>query len=120
MTRRICSSAALASAVAAITVAACTPTMSGGGDGGPDGGGGTSAGPAGRLRISGAHLVNEQGTTVRLTGVNWFGLETPNYAPHGLWARPMGAMLDQIKALGFNVIRVPFSSQLFDAGSTPN
>ena len=52
--------------------------------------------------------------------MNWFGLETPNYAPHGLWQRPMGAMLDQIKSLGFNVLRVPFCSQLFDAGSTPN
>jgi endoglucanase len=32
----------------------------------------------------------------------------------------MDAMLDQVKTLGFNVLRVPFSSQLFDAGSTPN
>src|SRR5262249_38774805 len=62
----------------------------------------------------------DHGATVRLTGVNWFGLETSNYAPHGLWQRPMGAMLDQVKALGFNVLRVPFCSQLFDAGSTPN
>jgi endoglucanase len=28
-------------------------------------------------------------------------------------------MLDQIRALGYNTLRVPFSSQLFDAGSTP-
>lgn len=123
MTCRIRSFTALAIAVAAVTPAACTASMSGdrtGDDDGGGGGGGTSTGPAGRLRISGAHLVDDQGATVRLTGVNWFGLETSNYAPHGLWARPMGAMLDQIKSLGFNVIRVPFSSQLFDAGSTPN
>src|SRR3954462_9229252 len=75
--------------------------------------------PAGRLHIAGAQIVDDHGTPVRLTGVNWFGLETSDYAPHGLWQRSMTAMLDQIKALGFNVIRVPFSNQLFDAGSTP-
>ncbi len=75
---------------------------------------------AGRLRIQGPHIVDDGGSPVRLTGVNWFGLETTSYAPHGLWQRPMGAMLDQVKALGFNVLRVPFCSQLFDAGSTPN
>jgi aryl-phospho-beta-D-glucosidase BglC (GH1 family) len=32
----------------------------------------------------------------------------------------MGSMLDQIKMLGYNSIRVPFCSQMFDAGSTPN
>ena len=29
-------------------------------------------------------------------------------------------MLDQIKAQGYNTIRLPYSDQLFDAGSTPN
>ena len=32
----------------------------------------------------------------------------------------MSSMLDQIQSLGYNTIRVPFSNQLFDAGSTPN
>jgi aryl-phospho-beta-D-glucosidase BglC (GH1 family) len=32
----------------------------------------------------------------------------------------MGSMLDQIKSLGYNSIRVPFCTQLFDPGSTPN
>src|SRR5437016_6641896 len=60
---------------------------------------GTGSGIAGRLRISGAHIVDASGNTVRLTGVSWFGLETSNYAPHGLWARGMDAMLDQIVQL---------------------
>ena len=29
-------------------------------------------------------------------------------------------MLDQIRDLGYNTIRVPFSNQLFDSGSVPN
>lgn len=112
----------LAAAIPALVFAACTTDVSAPSSG-MDPGGGTGSGtqgPAGRLRVSGNHIVDDHGATVRLTGVNWFGLETSNYAPHGLWQRPMGAMLDQVKALGFNVLRVPFCSQLFDAGSTPN
>ena len=72
------------------------------------------------LHTSGAKIVDAQGNAVRLTGLNWFGLETSNYCPHGLWARSMGSLLDQIKALGYNCLRVPYCNQLFDAGSTPN
>jgi endoglucanase len=110
-------------------VCACTvgPPPGGGDDGGGSGddgddgggGGGGGGGPAGRLRIDGARIVDATGTPVRLTGVNWFGLETDTYAPHGLWVRTMDSMLDQIAQLGFNVIRVPFSTALFDAGSVP-
>ena len=57
---------------------------------------------------------------MRLTGVNWFGLETGTFAPHGLWARNWQEMLDQMIAAGFNCIRLPFSNQLFDPESTPN
>ena len=107
--------------IAALALVGCAapadPDVPGDGNGGGDKG---PADPTRRLRIAGAHIVDDHGATVRLTGVNWFGLETPSYAPHGLAQRSMGAVLDQIKTLGFNVVRVPFSSQLFDAGSTPN
>jgi endoglucanase len=74
----------------------------------------------GWLQTHGSKIVDDHGNEVRLTGLSWFGLETANYAPHGLWSRSMGSMLDQIARLGYNSIRVPFSSQLFDPGSTPN
>lgn len=75
---------------------------------------------SGFLRTSGNQIVNAQNQPVRLSGVNWFGLETPNFAPHGLWTRGYKSMMDQMKQLGFNVIRLPYSNQLFDAGSIPN
>jgi endoglucanase len=84
------------------------------------GSGGGGGGAAGRITIAGKNLVDDHGNAVRLTGINWFGLETPNYAPHGLWQRSMDEMLDQIVQLGFNTIRVPFCTQLFDAGTLPN
>jgi len=74
---------------------------------------------AGRLRIAGAKIVDERGDAVRLTGISWFGFETATFSPHGLGQRSMTSLLDQVKTLGFNVIRVPFSNQLFDAASEP-
>jgi endoglucanase len=92
----------------------------GGGTVGGGNGGGTSAGAPGYLSTRGAEIVDANGTPVRLTGLSWFGLETPNYTPHGLWSRPMATLLDQVKTLGYNTIRVPYSNQLFEASSTPS
>src|SRR3569833_514206 len=72
------------------------------------------------LHTSGSKIVDSSGNVVRLTGLNWFGLETGNYSPHGLWTRSMSSYLDQIKSLGYNCLRVPYCTQLFDSGSAPN
>ncbi len=72
------------------------------------------------LHVSGTQILDSHNNPVRLTGVSWFGFETSTFCPQGLWARSMPSMLDQIKSLGFNVIRVPYSTQMFDAGSTVN
>jgi endoglucanase len=39
------------------------------------------------LSTRGAEIIDAQGKVVVLRGVNWFGMETENHAPHGLWAR---------------------------------
>lgn len=75
---------------------------------------------SGYFRTSGNQIVDSNNQSVRIAGVNWFGLETSNFAPHGLWTRSYTSMMDQMKALGFNTIRLPYSNQLFDTGSTPN
>lgn len=61
------------------------------------------------LSTRGADIIDRQGKTVLLRGVNWFGLETKNHAPHGLWARDYKEMLAQIRSLGYNTIRLPYS-----------
>lgn len=68
----------------------------------------------------GNRILDSNGNPVIFTGINWFGLETESYAPHGLWARSLDSILDQIVDLGFNTIRLPYSNQLFDPASTPN
>jgi endoglucanase len=75
---------------------------------------------SGYLHTQGSEILDSAGNPVIFTGINWFGLETESYAPHGLWARSLDSLLDQIVQLGFNVIRLPYSNQLFDANSLPN
>jgi endoglucanase len=70
--------------------------------------------PKGTLRAVHGNLVDAYGHEVRLTGVNWFGMETGFFAPEGLDVRNWQAMLDQIVKAGFNTIRFPFSNQFLD------
>ncbi len=72
------------------------------------------------LHAEGNKIVDTNGNRVILTGINWFGLETESFAPHGLWARNWESILDQIQELGFNTIRLPYSNELFDTTSVPN
>lgn len=65
------------------------------------------SGTASAYRVESGRIVDDSGARVTLRGVNWFGFETETRAPHGLWARNMDEMLDQMKALGFNAVRLP-------------
>src|SRR5262249_58108047 len=50
----------------------------------------------GPLSGKGSELVDAGGREVRLTGVNWSGLETGAYTPNGLLNRDLDTILDQI------------------------
>ena len=41
--------------------------------------------PALPLSTDGNEIIDSKGRTVVLQGVNWFGLETANHVPQGLW-----------------------------------
>jgi cellulase/cellobiase CelA1/aryl-phospho-beta-D-glucosidase BglC (GH1 family) len=81
-----------------------------------------TASPAGSgyLSTSGSQFVDAAGNTVRITGINWFGFETTNMIFHGLWARGYKSALDQIKTLGFNTLRIPYSNAMLRAGAATN
>jgi endoglucanase len=65
----------------------------------------------GYLHASGNHIVDSTGATVRLTGINWFGMETDNKTFHGLWANvTWRSQVDHMASLGYNTLRVPFSN----------
>lgn len=75
---------------------------------------------SGFLHAQGSQILDSDNHGLVLRGVNWFGLETNNFCPHGLWTRSMDSMLAQIAGLGFNCIRLPFSNDIFKASSVPN
>lgn len=75
---------------------------------------------SGYWQTKGHLIVDASGQPVRIAGVNWFGFETSNFAPHGLWVRSYRDMMDQIKSLGYNTIRLPFSNEMFEPSSLPN
>ncbi len=74
----------------------------------------------GNWSTEGATIVDGDGDPVIIRGVNWFGFETSTGAPHGIWSRNANEMIAQIADLGFNTIRLPFSSAMLADGFTPN
>jgi endoglucanase len=68
--------------------------------------------------VTGGRIVDAQGQAVELRGVNWFGFETTDYVVHGLWARNWKSMIDQMRDLGINAVRLPVCPGTL-LGSTP-
>jgi endoglucanase len=63
--------------------------------------------------------IYHRGTEIRMFGINWFGFETNNYTVHGLWARNYQEIIDHMKSLRFNAVRLPFCPDILEA-VTPN
>jgi endoglucanase len=74
----------------------------------------------GFYHTSGNMILDANNQPVRIAGVNWFGFETSNFTVHGLWTRDYRDMMNQMKSLGYNTIRLPYSNQMFLSGSQPN
>lgn len=68
----------------------------------------------------GSQIIKPDGAPIILKSVSWFGFETQNKVVHGLWKGNMEEMLKQIKALGFNSIRLPFSNDILKANAIPD
>ncbi|WP_445167946.1 Calx-beta domain-containing protein [Mycolicibacterium sp. Dal123E01] len=75
---------------------------------------------AGFLHTSGNQILDSQGKPVQISGINWFGAESPNGVPDGLWTRNYKDMIDQMSAQGFNTIRIPYSSQMLHTSAAPS
>ncbi|GAA3841315.1 cellulase family glycosylhydrolase [Streptomyces phyllanthi] len=75
---------------------------------------------AGYWHTSGRQILDAAGQPVRIAGINWFGFETGNHVIHGLWARDYKSMINQMKSLGYNTIRLPYSDDILKSGTTPD
>lgn len=79
-----------------------------------------AAGSSGYLSTQGNQIINSAGTPVQINATSWFGGESTTYVPHGLWARSYKDMMDQMVELGFNAIRLPYSTEAFQPGKVAN
>ncbi len=97
---------AIAGAAVAVSMTSGTASAASGGTG------------TGYLSTKGTQIVDSTGAPVRLTGLNWFGMETDNKTFHGLWASvTWKSMMDHMAQLGYNTIRVPYSDDSLKAGA---
>lgn len=75
---------------------------------------------AGYWHTSGNQILDAAGNPVRIAGINWYGFETANAVPHGLWSVDYRSVLDTIKRLGYNTVRLPFSNQMIRDNPVPS
>jgi endoglucanase len=73
---------------------------------------------SGWLHTSGSKIEDAGNHVVTIRAVAWFGMETANCAPHGLWTINLDSALAQIRSFGFNAIRLPYANQCLNAGAT--
>jgi len=59
-----------------------------------------------------AEIVDMNGNPVWLTGCNWFGFNVGSQVFDGVWSQNMHSMLTQIADHGFNLLRVPMSTEI--------
>jgi endoglucanase len=63
------------------------------------------------LTTNGRFIVSKSNTSsrVKLVSANWYGFEEANYAPAGLACQPLSSIVAEIKARGFNSVRLPWA-----------
>lgn len=74
----------------------------------------------GAWHTQGAPLLDSEGRTIKMVGLNWSGFETTNGVPGGLTRRDYKEVLENIKKSGFNVIRLPLSNEMVETPRVPN
>jgi endoglucanase len=74
---------------------------------------------AGYWHTSGNQILDSNNQPVRIAGVNWYGFETIDFVPHGIYSEDYKSILDSMKSNGYNVIRLPFSNQVVESNPVP-
>jgi endoglucanase len=69
---------------------------------------------------SGPMILDPNGNEYILTGVNWYGFETPNIVFYGLSSQDYRPLVNQVKQDGYNTIRIAFANQVWESDPRPN
>jgi len=75
---------------------------------------------SGYWHASGSQILDSNGRVTRIAGINWYGFETTDQVVHGLWAQDYHTILNDIKSLGYNVVRLPYSNQMVESPVLPS
>lgn len=74
-----------------------------------------AAQPAFPLHTAGQYIVDSNGYRVRLNAFNWYGTESTDYVVAGLQTESLQNIVSEIKSLGFNTVRLPWSNQMYES-----
>jgi endoglucanase len=69
----------------------------------------------GYWHTKGTSIVDRAGRRVRIAGVTWYGMESTRWVPAGLDFQPYTGILDLVRSLGYNTVRLPISNQLVES-----
>jgi endoglucanase len=62
----------------------------------------------------GVRIYDANNQEVRINGVTWYGMESNYWVPAGLDYQTYQRIMLEVKSLGYNAIRLPFSNQLVE------
>lgn len=72
------------------------------------------------LYTDGSKIIDKDGKDVWLTGINWFGYNTGTNTFDGLWTCDLNTSIAAIADRGFNLMRIPISTELIKNWSNGN
>ncbi|HZO76275.1 MAG TPA: cellulose binding domain-containing protein [Ktedonobacteraceae bacterium] len=76
-------------------------------------------GGSGGWTTSGTKILAPNGAQYLISGINWYGFETPDYVAHGLWSYDIPTILNLAKSYGYNTLRIPYSNQMWESNPIP-
>jgi len=71
-------------------------------------------GSAPYLHTCNTQMVDANGSSVRLRALNWYGFDSNDYVAGGLHYYSYRTIIDRVKRLGFNALRIPLSNELVE------
>lgn len=67
------------------------------------------------LRTEGSAIKDSRGAAVRLVSVSWYGFDQGEFVVGGLDHAPLKDLARQIRAMGFNSVRLPWANQTVES-----
>jgi len=71
--------------------------------------------PALPLQASSRWILDANGKRLKLVAVSWYGTDSPDYVVAGLDHVRLDDLAAEIRALGFDAVRLPWSNEMFES-----